>query len=274
MLTARIDARPLAVARIGVGVALLLLSVETHDILSQVAQGSAVAMPWLAGLPHWSPLLVAAYVGASALCAVGVLVGYRLPWTATASAVLSGVLMVWEQQTYSAHRTLFVLLCVYLAFSRADAAWAVRGRRAESVPFWPVLLMLSQVSVCYLFGALSKLNPTFLSGAVLEQSLWLPLPQTLLAVLPLLVVVCEVFIALGLWLPRLRLLAALTGLGLHVSIVATMEQPMPLMAFAAACLGTYPLFLLRPGTAQPAGGPAVFRISAAGPVSAMSPSVT
>lgn len=265
---AHVDARAAAVARIGLGVGLLLTTVETYRVLWQVADGSAVAMPWVSGLPAPTVALVLGHTLLSVLCAAGVLLGFRLPWTAAASALLAGVVMVWEQQTYSSHRTLFVLLAVYLAFSRADATWAVRPRvRAGSVPFWPLALMLSQVSVCYLFGALSKVNPVFLSGGVLEHAMWLHVPDALMGGLPLLTVLAELFIAVGLWVPRLRVVAVLVGAGLHLSIVATMTEAMPLAAFAVVCLSLYPLFLLRPvftstNPARPAASPAATAVAA------------
>jgi hypothetical protein len=168
--------------------------------------------------------------------------------------VLNAAAMVWEQQTYSAHRTLFVLLCAYFAFSRADAAWSLSHRRSTTVPWWPVALMLSQVSVCYLFGALSKINPVFLSGAVIDAYGTVPVPAVLLDGVPMLTVVVEMSLAVGLWLPSVRLLAAPLGGALHLSIVMLMGSPavllmgvpVDLLAFAIACVATYPAFMARP----------------------------
>lgn len=62
----------------------------------------------------------------------------------------------------------------------------------------------------------------------------------------LLVIATELFIAIGIWFPRTRMLALVTGVGLHVSIVALMHERLPLITFAVVCLSLYPLIATAP----------------------------
>jgi hypothetical protein len=115
--------------------------------------------------------------------------------------------------------------------------------------------MMTQLSVCYFFAALSKLNPVFLDGSALASWVRWPLPESMFGIMAVGTVVTELFLALGLWWRPTRVLAAAVGVGLHLSIVLGMkEQTVPLIAFTLACVPTYALFLTRPslrGTANP-----------------------
>jgi len=246
LTTARTDPRPLAVARIGVGLATLVTVVEGVLFLNRIHAG-LIAVPvfrwWPAPTP--SGLLVLLAVGVAA--ALALTVGLRARAAATVSFAVEVVIFCWDQQTYSNHRSLIVLLLAYLIFARSDAVWAVTGRmdRGATVPYWPQLLMMTQLSACYLFAAVSKVSILFLSGQVLAASLSVPLPPSVTAVLSIAAVAVEGFIAVGLWLPRLRVCAALLGIGLHSSIVVMMTEHLVLAAFAAACVTLYPMFLWR-----------------------------
>ena len=245
----RSDPRPLAVARLGLGLSAVMLAVETHLFLARIARG-AVSMPAFDWLPAPTILPVNGLLMIGVVSGFALMVGYRSRLAAALTVLCAASVVLWDQQTYSNHRMLIVLLCCYLAASNAGAVWSVdairRGKGAASVPHWPQLLMMVQVSVCYLFAALSKINPVFLSGDVLGDHVWWPLPNWVFPPLALATVAVELALAIGLWLPRVRALAALMGLGLHASIVLMLREPVVLVTFALACLAIYPLFLSRP----------------------------
>ena len=126
--------------------------------------------------------------------------------------------MLWDEQAYTNHFWLTTLLVTYLAFAKSDAQWslraAARGRLPSSSPV-PVFLMVTQLSVCYLFAGLSKLNPWWIAGDELRWSLRFEAPDALYTPLALLVICSELFLATAIWFRRTRRLALLVGILLH-----------------------------------------------------------
>ena len=52
----------------------------------------------------------------------------------------------------------------------------------------------------------------------------------------------EAFLAVALWMPKLRLIAFVVGGGLHVGILAMLHNPFPLIPFAMLMMCGYMLF--------------------------------
>jgi hypothetical protein len=242
----RVDPRPVAVVRASLGIAVVLNAIEVSRILHRVADGR-LRFPVLESLPAPSDPAVAVYLVLAVLAGVAVTIGSQTVAAAVTTTVLNIAVLVWDQQTYSNHRFLVTVLVVYLIFARSDNAWAVSRRDAELVPWWPQLLMMTQLSICYFFAALAKVNPTYLPGDVFTSWLWLDVPKEVLPVLAVGSVLTEFFLAFGLWFRRTRYAAAAAGLALHLSIVVLMaEDNVVLFAFAVACVPIYGLFLTRP----------------------------
>lgn len=247
LIEIRTDPRPVAIARIGVGLATILTSIEAYEILAAISSGK-LAMPVLPGVPAPTLPWVVVLVMLTIAAALAVAVGWNTEKAAIVSVVLGIAILLWDQQTYSSHRLLATLLMAYLIFAKAGTEWSVRpipGRR--SVPWWPQLLMMSQLSVLYFFSALSKINVWFISGVPLSRWVWIELPWQLYTVAAVMTIVVELTIAVGLWFRSSRRVAVLLGLGLHVSIVVLMNHDtLALLAFAITCISLYPLFLFRP----------------------------
>ncbi|MEV1131950.1 HTTM domain-containing protein [Agromyces sp. NPDC049794] len=220
---------------------------EAYDILESISRGK-VAMPVIEGFPAptlpWLITLLMLALGAG----VAVTVGWNTDKAALVSLMLGVLVLLWDQQTYSSHRLLATLLMTYLIFAKSGTAWSVRpdpGR--PSVPWWPQLLMMSQISVVYLFSALSKMNVIFISGGPLAAWVWIELPWQFYTVAAAMTVFVELLIACGLWFPASRRIAVLLGLGLHLSIVTLMNhETFALLTFSLTCISLYPLFLFRP----------------------------
>lgn len=241
------DPRALAVCRILLGCVVATNTFEVAATMLRVEDGR-LGVPGVLDLPiNETTIWVWALSGvvAGLMLALGVVTGLA----AAAAAVLGVIALLWEQQNYSNHLWLTTLLATYLVFAKSDARWSVRalllGRR-ESVPAWPSLLMVTQLSVCYVFAGLSKLNPWWLAGDELRPSLHLTLPSAGYPLMAVVVIATEVFIGLGIWFGRTRWLALATGVLLHVGIIALMRQPLTLVAFSLACLAVYPLVFTAP----------------------------
>ena len=239
MLTAD---RAAAVARIGLGLAGLLNAAEGWTLLTRIADGR-LALPVADAAPPVQTWSVAVLTAVAMAAAFAVVLGWRTRLAALALAGTDLLTQLWDQQTYSSHRLLSTILLVLLAFAGSDRTWAVHRSEAEAPP-WPRLLMMSQLSVCYLFAALSKLNPSFLSGRPLQDWLRWDLPALLTFAMAVGAILTELTIAVALWSRRFRLLAVVLGVLLHISIVVGMaDQTWPLVAFALTCVPLYGLFL-------------------------------
>jgi hypothetical protein len=248
VIDVQVDPRPVAFVRIGVGLAVLLNAFEVAAILQRVADGR-LRFPVFAWLPAPTAVSLDVYLPVAVLAGVALVVGYHAATAAAVSSALGVVALLWDQQTYSNHRLLVTLLVTFLVFARSDAALSVwrRGPRPAVVPWWPQLLIMTQLSACYLFAALSKVNPLYLDGGPFAAWLWVPLPAALLPVVAVASVLTELFLAVGLWLRTTRYAAAAAGVALHVSIVVGMNHDnVALFAFACACVPVYGLFLTRP----------------------------
>lgn len=249
LLDLRVDGRPVALARMLLAFALGVCVLESAAVLSGIAEGR-LRYPVLDVIPTPTPIAVQVFQAVGLLAAVCLLLGlFSGPFAATGSLLLAAALL-WDQQTYSSHHFLFTLLLAYLAFARAGQRWGIAAQRdpeRADVPWWPQLLMMIQVSVLYLFAGLSKATPRFLSGQPLEGWMWLDAPLWVFQALAVATVVTEIFLAVALWIPRLRVVAAVAGVGLHLSIlVGLIDEKLVLTAFAAASLSTYWMFLRRP----------------------------
>lgn len=130
------------------------------------------------------------------------------------------------------------LACFYLIFMPLDACWSVRGllsaarrRLVRALPAWPLRLFQFQMAVIYLSTGILKLQgDDWRDGTAVYYSLNLvdfqrcPLPdfmrQSLLfsQVSTWSVLLLELALPFILFIPRLRLLAVIAGVLLHLSL--------------------------------------------------------
>lgn len=263
MLTAP---RALAVARIGLGLATVLNAVEMYALLSKIA-GGMIALPVVEWMPEPTSAAVGVYLVVAVAAGLALAAGWHGASAAALTTVLNVAVFLWDQQTYSSHRLLATLLVAYLVFARPDATWSV-SRRGGPVPWWPRLLMMTQLSVCYFFAAASKMTLLFMSGVPLSGWVWVPLPWWMFTLMASGTVLVELFLAVGLWMRRTRTVAFVLGGALHLSIVTMMsDQNVPLVSFALTCLSLYPLFLVRPDALWATGSVPSPRLSPSRPAS-------
>lgn len=174
----------------------------------------------------------------------------RVPPIAVA-ATTATVLLI-DQQTYSNHMVLLMMLALFLGMSGSTQALALsRSPRKVEVPYWPAFLIKSQVSILYAWTAIAKMNPQYLSGEVFAAFMqpWVPIPNELLPAAAILSVTTEAFLAVALWIPKTRMAAFILGGGLHIGIVVALDSPAPLVGFGLLMLSGYVLFASRIGRA-------------------------
>jgi hypothetical protein len=116
----------------------------------------------------------------------------------------------------------------------------------------PLRLIQTQVSVVFLWTALAKLTPIFLSGSLLAVSFRGPVPLPFdpapagFRTLALVIVCWELLVAVGLWLPSLRKALLVGVAGFHIAIILFLTPTLGLAAFAATMGCGYVLFAAEP----------------------------
>ena len=254
-LERRTNPRPAGVARALIGLAAFLKGIQMAPLIGRFDDPGIVRVPYA----EWAPSLVDVPTAVPILAWLLLAALFGLGLFTTAAGIgltitLAAVLLT-DQQLYSNHLYLLTLLVGLLTLARGGSALsidALRGRGSASVPNWPLFLIRVQMSVVYLFAGLSKVSLTFLSGTVVAVTLRRDGPLAVplewrtfepMAVLSLLSILTELFLAVALWLPRWRRAAFVVGLGLHVGIAIWFEPTGQLAIFSIIILTPYLLFL-------------------------------
>ena len=177
---------------------------------------------------------------ATGLIVVGLVASYavaRGTHTRLAAAVVASAswLLIWRVPAMSSHHFTFLTwLFVIAAFVDEPASEVTASPDGAVTPVatrtaWPLQLFRCQLSIVYLFTAVSKINTDFLSGLVAYELLHnsvvhLPLPAGLdhtawfLGPMAAVTLVGEAVLAVALWSPRWRRLAFAVSLPLHVGM--------------------------------------------------------
>jgi hypothetical protein len=252
----RADPRRVAAVRIVIGINAMICALDEWRKLSRVLAPGILPLPFVEWLPRLSlkalPLFMVAWLGA----AISFTIGWKTRFAGALLFCLTGYTLLLDQQTYSNHLYLLVLIVLLLTIADSGAVFALeaQGRgRWKSIPAWPLLLLKIQVSVVYGFSALAKITPGYLSGTVLSRNLrqsgFLVVPQSwrvpaAMSFVAVISIVLELFLALGLWVSRLHLIAVLTCVVFHALLIATLNSHrVALGIFAVEMIALYSLFL-------------------------------
>ena len=251
----RTDARPLAVARIIIGVNAGFASMEAWRMLSRLLRPTVVKVPFFSSLPVLPPSALGIFIVAWLVAALFFALGWKTRAAGAALVLVTGYALVLDQQTYSNHLYLLVLVILLLTISDSGAVWARDARHAtgSDVAAWPILLLKIQITLVYFFSAMARITPQYLAGEILTRSLkqegWLAVPQSwrtpaAMSVLAVTSIVAELFIAFGLWSPRVRPFAIVAGIGFHLLILAVLDSSrLSLAIFALSMFAVYLLFV-------------------------------
>jgi hypothetical protein len=180
------------------------------------------------------------WLAAMALATVCAIVGVRAREGLLFSSSSGLYVLLCDRLQYHNNRYSLLLFGFLLAFTPCDRSFALRRAAGAGAlgPRWAVYLMQLQVSLIYASSALGKLvDPDWRGGLVLllraarslelatERGIHLPAPLVELAGSPLafsaiskLAIGTELFLALGLWLPRSRPIALWLGVLFHLGI--------------------------------------------------------
>lgn len=196
---------------------------EYFFVLKRVLAPGIVALPFIDSLPRlplsWLPAFITCWFITALLFVKRREFGYVL-----ASFIFYTLLL--DEKSYSNHGYLLGLVVLLLA-----AGWQ--------------RLLAFQISVVYLFSALAKLNPEYLSGDVLAAFFAVPrLPAPAYPLAAVASVVTELFVVAALWVPTLRRFGFLAALFLHLGMVLllapmTIVGKFQLIEFAVLMLSCY-----------------------------------
>jgi hypothetical protein len=259
LVTRQTDARPIGIVRAMVGFAAIGFALESWVELGRLISPLVVKMPYVAWLPLLSSAALPVFIGIWLIMAVAFIIGLR---TRLAGGILTLVMaytLLLDQQLYSNHLYLGTLVLLLLTLADSGARFSLDARWSgghERISGWPILLLKLQVSIVYFFAALLKINPIYLSGSIMTQ-FWpfndpsiLPggwSPALIMQIAAVLSICTELFLAVALWVPRLRWLALAVGVGFHLMIIctggATPGVPdIPFAIFALVTVAPYALF--------------------------------
>lgn len=222
---------------------------DTGRLFLLIVRQEVVAVPFFDG---WSvtPLSAIPALGAWAVGLIAI--GWRrtqagFGWLAPVGVTMSGFL---DQQTFVS--SIMYVVAVALAMHWWSARLARQERRIHLVGV-PLRVLQTLISIIFAWTAIGKLNPRFLSGALLSVSFTGPIPvpefvldHDILALLAVGTIMFEGAVAVGLWMPRVRSFALAGILVFHLTILAFFGPTIALAAFALAMGSGYVLFVAEP----------------------------
>jgi len=246
LFSERVPARSVVLLRVVIGLVSIFRGIEEWRVMSHVFRPGIVRFPMFEFLPviglREAMVLLAVWL----LSALAFTVGVQVRLSGLVLAATMGATLFIDQQLYFSH--LYLLTLIVLLVAMADPE-----NRSETVLYWPVLLLKLQLSIVYLFAALSKLNSQYLSGFMLGANFRksLTFSPAVLSAFAATSVFVEVFLAFALWSTRLRKPAVIIGIAMHAAMVCLLAPPViaQLALFAVECLALYPLFFIAKGEA-------------------------
>jgi hypothetical protein len=259
IITRRTDARPIAIVRMLVGLAAIGFALEAWVNIGRVLSPMVVDMPYVAWYPSLPVAILPLFIGSWLCAALSFVFGLATRLCGVILALSMAYTLFFDQQLYSNHLYLAMLVVVLLTIAESGARFSLDARRLGShdlILEWPILLLKIEISIVYFYAAILKINPQYLSGGMLA-SFWpfnelaaLPSAWSSLPILPFLAVISiltELFLSVALWVPRLRWLALAVGIGFHMLIIWTGgAQPgvpdIPFAIFALVTVAPYALF--------------------------------
>lgn len=243
LFTSRINARPVIVLRRAIGVICILRAVVEWQMILRVFKPGNMRFPVLEPLLPITREHALVLVLIWLVSAITFTFGWKVRLSGFILAGAMGASLFLDQQLYSSHVYLLALEVLLLAIANPSFG-------LPTVIYWPILLLKIQLSLVYLFAALSKINASYLSGIMIGPNLrsgllFGPLTLRVFAVSSIIV---EVFLAVAFWSSRLRKVAVVIGVLFHIAMVSmlTPVAAAQLAVFAIACLAIYPLYFVQP----------------------------
>jgi len=244
---------PVAAVRVAIGAIATIRGVAAYWVMWPLTDSQIVKVPFVAWLPAPTPVVLAVVLGVWVVAAGCFAVGFRTRLSGTILAVAMAVALFVDQQAYSNHLYLLIVIVGLLVLAGPAGALSIDAKRGTpAAPAnWAVVLIKLQITVVYLFAAATKVNATYLAGSVLSAQIgkglipatWAAQSSALMRWTAITSVVLEVVIGVYLWHPHRRFVAVGAGVLLHGGITLLMPSPVLLVLFSAIMLSSYLLFI-------------------------------
>ena len=129
---------------------------------------------WVSPWPEWGMRVHFVVMGIAAL---GLMLGCFYRFSAILCFLTFTYVFLLDQATYLNHFYLMCLLAflvIFLPLHRAGSidAWRKPGIRTDVLPAWPLVLVISFISLVYFYAGVAKLNLDWFTGGALR--IWLP----------------------------------------------------------------------------------------------------
>lgn len=169
-----VDVASLVAFRIGFGALLLVLALRyfAHGWIAEYFVKPAHFFKyWGFGwVQAWPGLGMYVHFGLMALCALGVVLGYRYRASVIGYGVLFAYAHLIDKTNYLNHYYLVVCVCGLMACLPLACAWSLDARRDEQrrsteLPNWTLWALRAQFGLVYVFGGIAKLNSDWLLRA-------------------------------------------------------------------------------------------------------------
>lgn len=235
----------LGLVRIAFGVMLHIHVHRLHEELKMLGYfGDRFYLPlvpetWVPSAAGYQAMLLA-----MAVLTAGIVLGVRARECLLLCAGMGLYLLACDRLQYHNNRFALLLLSFLLAFTPCDRSFALAsyfkraGGARGPAPIWGQRLFQLQVSLIYASSSLSKIaDPDWFGGQVMWvraarslamfRSIGIELPsfvvaafgsKLLLSIISKLAIGGELFLAVGLWVPRTRVLALWWGVVFHLAI--------------------------------------------------------
>jgi hypothetical protein len=247
----------LRLARAGVGLMLFASAVrQARDALSTTAFGDVFRMPMIpASLVVPRPVYLVVTLVQLVLALI-VVSGWHARAALFASSLSGLYVLLCDRLQYHNNRYALLLFAFILSFAPCERRARDDSDDSERGPLWAQRLAQLQLAIIYLASGSSKLlDPEWRAGRVIGDRLarsfersvalgvpaglmrWLAEPQVA-ELLSKAAIGTELFLSVGLFLPRLRVLALFVGIVFHVTIEVTSQVEL----FGWLCLTMYVLF--------------------------------
>lgn len=254
-----LPARTIRFVRFVIAAICLLRVFEEYRLMSRILTTGSIRFPMLEWLPPFTKGQAIVVLALWFLSALAFMLGWRTRIAGLILAATMGYSLLLDQQLYSSHLYLLTLIVFLLTLSEIG-----RPPGAQSVWRWPILLLQIQLSLVYLFAAVTKMNSLYLSGFMLGAFLRRNLPalvfdSRVLSAMAVASILVELALAVSFWIKGLRKAAVVVGVLFHLAMVLTLAPggAGQLAVFAAACIAIYPLFFIP----KQEHGPTVDRIT-------------